>query len=139
PGIGLADARERGWLRVKRVSGTPLWVTVVAKVLAATPYAIAVLAAIALASVLIGSMPIDVGQLLRVIAVIVLRADPFAGFSLAVLAKADTSSSSAILNAVLMPSAIASGLWFPHDLLPGAVARFGDFLPTYCLARLAMV
>lgn len=139
PGIGLADARERGWLRVKRVSGTPLWVTVVAKVLAATPYAIAVLAAIALASVLIGSMPIDVGQLFRVIAVIVLGAVPFAGFSLAVGAKAGTNASAAILNAILMPSAIASGLWFPHDLLPGAVARIGEFLPTYHLARLAMV
>src|SRR5690606_33669436 len=27
PGVGLADSRERGWLRVKRADGTPLGVT----------------------------------------------------------------------------------------------------------------
>ena len=60
PGIGLADARERGWLRVKRADGTPLGVTLSAKVTAALPYAIVTLAGIALvARLTVG--PLDVG------------------------------------------------------------------------------
>ena len=138
PGIGLADARERGWLRVKRVSGTPLWMTLLAKVVAAIPYALAVLLAMTVAAVVVGSMTIDVGVLLRVFAVLILGAIPFALFSLAVGARAGTTASSAILNALLMPMVVASGLWFPHEIMPDWVERIGVVLPTYHLAELAV-
>lgn len=139
PGIGLADARERGWLRVKRVSGTPLWMTLLAKVIAAVPYALGVLLAMTGAAVLVGSMTVDVGVLLRVFAVLVLGALPFAMFSLAIGARAGANASSAILNAILMPMVIASGLWFPHEIMPEWVATIGATLPTFHLAELAMV
>lgn len=138
PGIGLADARERGWLRVKRVSGTPLWMTLSAKVIAAVPYALAVLLAMTVAAVLVGSMTIDVGMLLRVFGVLVLGALPFALFSLAVGALAGTTAAAAILNAILMPMVIASGLWFPHEIMPDWMVSIGETLPTYHLAELAM-
>lgn len=139
PGIGLADARERGWLRVKRVSGTPLWMTLLAKVVAAIPYALGVLAAMTVAAVLVGSMTIDVGVLLGVFTILILGALPFALFSLAIGARAGTNASSAILNAVLMPMVIASGLWFPHEIMPDWVTSIGKVLPTFHLAELAMV
>jgi ABC-2 type transport system permease protein len=139
PGIGLADARDRGWLRVKRVSGTPLWMTLLAKVIAAIPYALAVLLAMTVAAVLVGSMTVDVGMLLRVFGVLVLGAVPFALFSLAVGARAGTTASAAILNAILMPMVIASGLWFPHEIMPDWMVSIGETLPTYHLAELAMV
>lgn len=138
PGIGLADARERGWLRVKRVSGTPLWVTLVAKVMAAAPYAVVVLAGMVVAAVLVASMSVDVAVLARVFGVLVAGALPFSLFSLAVGARAGTNASAAILNGALMPMAIASGLWFPHEIMPDWVVTIGEFLPPYHLARLAM-
>lgn len=138
PGIGLADARERGWLRVKRVSGTPMWVTLLAKVLAALPYAVAVLVAMTTAAVLVASMTIDIAVLARVFLVLVLGALPFALFSLAVGARAGTNASAAILNAALMPMVIVSGLWFPHEIMPDWVASIGELMPTYHLAQLAM-
>lgn len=139
PGIGLADARERGWLRVKRASGTPLWVTLTAKVAATMPYAVMVLSAMTVVVITIGSTTIGLGTLARVFAVLVVGALPFSLYSLAVGARAGTNASAAILNAVLMPAAIASGLWFPDEILPEAVARVGEFLPTYHLAHLALV
>lgn len=139
PGIGLADARDRGWLRVKRVSGIPLGMTLLAKVIAAVPYAVAVLLALTVVAVLVGGMTVDVGTLLRVFVVLVLGAMPFALFSLAVGALAGTTASAAILNAILMPMVILSGLWFPHDIMPDWVVSIGQILPTYHLAQLAMV
>ncbi|MCW5715964.1 MAG: ABC transporter permease [Bauldia sp.] len=139
PGIGLADARDRGWLRVKRVSGIPLSMTLLAKVIAAVPYAVAVLLAITVVAVFVGGMTVDVGTLLRVFVVLVLGAMPFALFSLAVGALAGTTASAAILNAILMPMVILSGLWFPHEIMPEWVVSIGEFMPTYHLAQLAMV
>lgn len=139
PGIGLADARERGWLRVKRVSGTPLWLTLLAKVIAAVPYAVAVLLAMTVSAVLVGSMTLDLAVLARVFTILVLGALPFALFSLAIGARAGTNASSAILNAILMPMVVASGLWFPHEIMPEWVVRIGKTLPTYHLSELAMV
>lgn len=137
PGIGLADARERGWLRVKRVSGTPLWVTLTAKVIASIPYVVGVLAAMTVAAILVGSMTVDLVILTRVVTVLVLGALPFSLFSLAIGARAGTNASAAILNGILMPAAIASGLWFPLEIMPDWLARVGQFLPTYHLAQLA--
>lgn len=139
PGIGLADARDRGWLRVKRVSGVPLWMTLAAKVIAAIPYALAVLLAMTVVAVFIGHMTIDLGILFRIFVVLVLGAMPFALFSLAVGAKAGTTASAAILNAILMPMVIVSGLWFPHEIMPDWVVSIGEVMPTYHLAQLAMV
>jgi ABC-2 type transport system permease protein len=138
PGMSIADARESGWLRVKRVSGTPLWVTLTAKVAAALPYAVGVLVAMTAAGVVVGSMELDVAQVARLIAVLVLGVLPFSLFSLAVGARAGTSASAAILNAILLPSAIVSGLWFPLEIMPDIVGRIARYLPTYHLAELAM-
>lgn len=139
PGIGLADARDRGWLRVKRVSGIPLWITLLAKVIAAIPYAAAVLLALTVVAVLVGHMTVDIGVLFRVFVVLVLGAMPFALFSLAVGARAGTTASAAILNAILMPMVVVSGLWFPHEIMPDWVVSIGEVMPTYHLAKLAMV
>jgi ABC-2 type transport system permease protein len=137
PGVGLADARERGWLRVKRADGTPLGVTLSAKVTAALPYAIATLAGITLVARLAAG-PLDVPQALRVIAVLVIGALPFSLFSLAVGARFSTNSAVAVLNALLIPSVILSGLWFPLEMLPTWLGEIAVYLPPYHLAQLAL-
>ena len=137
PGVGLADARERGWLRVKRADGTPLGVTLSAKVAAAVPYAIVTLAGIALVA-RITAGPLDLTQVLRVVAVLVLGSLPFSLFSLAVGARFSTTGAVSVLNAVLIPSVILSGLWFPLEMLPSWLGEIAVFLPPYHLAQLAL-
>lgn len=137
PGVGLADARERGWLRVKRADGTPLGVTLSAKVAASLPYAIVTLTGITLvARLTVG--PLDLVQVLRVTGVLVLGALPFSLFSLAVGARLSTNAATSVLNAVLIPSVILSGLWFPLAMLPNWLAEIAVFLPPHHLAKLAL-
>jgi ABC-2 type transport system permease protein len=136
-GVGLADARERGWLRVKRADGTPLGVTLSAKVTAALPYAIVTLAGITLVARLTTG-PLDVIQVLRVIGVLVLGALPFSLFSLAVGARLGLNAAVSVLNAVLIPSVILSGLWFPLEMLPTWLGEIAVYLPPYHLAQLAL-
>lgn len=137
PGIGLADARERGWLRVKRADGTPLGVTLSAKVTATLPYAIVTLAGVTLVARIITG-PLDVSQVLRIAGVLVIGALPFSLFSLAVGARFSLNAAISVLNAMLIPSVVLSGLWFPLDMFPTWLAEIAIYLPPYHLAQLAL-
>jgi ABC-2 type transport system permease protein len=138
PGIGVAEDRERGWLQAKRVSAVPLWLTLAAKVTAALPYALGVLGALAVTAALTGNLQAPAGDLLRVAGVLLLGSLPFALFGLAVGFQAASRATAAILNAVLLPLAVLSGLWMPLEILPRFVQGLAHWLPTYHLARLAV-
>jgi ABC-2 type transport system permease protein len=43
-----------------------------------------------------------------------------------------------VLNAVLIPSVILSGLWFPLEMLPTWLGELAVYLPPYHLAQLAL-
>lgn len=137
PGVSLADARERGWLRVKRVDGTPLGVTLVAKVTAALPYAVITLAGITLVAFFVAG-PLDSVQVLRIVGVLTLGALPFSLFSVAVGARFSPNAATSVLNAVLIPSVVLSGLWFPLEMLPSWLGGFAVYLPPYHLSQLAL-
>lgn len=138
PGIGVAEDRTRGWLRVKKVSATPIGVVLAARVLSALPYAVGVLLAMSAVSVLLAGPVLDLGTWALLTVALLLGALPFALFGLAVGFVASSGTAAAVLNAVLFPMVLASGLWIPLELLPGFLQALAPFLPTYHLARLAM-
>lgn len=138
PGIGLADARERGWLRVQRVSGTPLGVTLAAKVAGAVPYAVAVLVAITGVALALGVIEFAASTLLAIGVALILGVLPFSLFSLAIGVKLSPNSATAVLNAALIPMVVASGLWFPLDIMPQFMQTIAVYLPPYHLAQLAV-
>ncbi|WP_007024991.1 ABC transporter permease [Saccharomonospora iraqiensis] len=138
PGIGVAEDRERGWLRAKRVSAVPVPLTLTAKVAAAVPCAFGVFAAMVVTAGLTGTLDASPAELLRIGAVLLLGSLPFALLGMAVGFRARGNTTAAILNAVLLPSAVLSGLWMPLEILPDFMADIAVFLPTYHLARLAL-
>ncbi|MFA9429294.1 ABC transporter permease [Egicoccus sp. AB-alg2] len=139
PGIGVADDRERGWLRHKRVTATPLPVTLLAKVLATMPYSLGVLLAMTGVAAALGSLDMAAGTWLRLSAVLVAAAWPFALVALAVGFLATPNATTAILNAIYIPAAVASGLWIPLEQLPAFVGEYlAPVLPTYHLSQLAL-
>jgi len=137
-GFGVADDRERGWLRAKRVSATPLPVTLLAKVLATVPYAAGVLAAMTAVAAATGNLDIRPGVWFRLVAVLIIGALPFALLGLAVGFLASPNAATAILNAMFIPSAVAGGLWMPLESLPDVVGAVAPFTPTYHLAQLGL-
>jgi ABC-2 type transport system permease protein len=112
-------------------------VTLSAKVAAALPYAIVTLAGITLVARLTTG-PLELSQVLRVIGVLILGSLPFSLFSLAVGARFSTNAAVSVLNAVLIPSVILSGLWFPLEMLPTWLGEVAVYLPPYHLAQLAL-
>lgn len=138
PGIAVAEDRTRGWLTMKKVSAAPVSTTVMAKVLAALPYALASVLALSAISLLVAGPVLDLGSWLRLVGVLLLGSLPFALFGLALGFVASSNGTTAILNAVLFPMVVASGLWIPIEFLPGFVQGIAPFLPTYHLAQLAL-
>jgi ABC-2 type transport system permease protein len=136
-GIGVAQDRERGWLRAKQVSAVPIMLTLAAKVTAALAYVIGVLVAMAATAAALGVLDASPAELVRLGVVLLLGSFPFALLGMAVGFQAGTSASAAILNAVLMPAAVLSGLWMPLAILPTFFGQVAQFLPTYHLAELA--
>lgn len=137
PGISLAGDRERGWLRVKRAAAVPFPITVVAKVVAATPYAVGVLVAMTATATAMGRLDATGPGVARLVVVLVLGATAFVPIGLAIGSVASMHATSAILNAILLPMAIASGLWMPFSMLPSWVERLAPLLPAYHLSELA--
>jgi ABC-2 type transport system permease protein len=138
PGIGVAEDRERGWLRVKRASPVPVVTTLVAKVAAALPVALAVFVAMSLTAVALGQFDTGLATWLQLAGVLLLGSLPFALLGLAVGFVTSGRAAPAVLNAVFIPSVIAAGLWMPLEILPGFVQRIAPFLPTYHLGQLGM-
>ena len=137
PGIGLAEARETGWMRIKRASGAPTGVALAAKVAAAVPYAVGVLAAMAATTLAFGGMDSGVGALTLTTLALVVGGLPFALFGLAAGARFGANASTALLNGIITPMVVASGLWFPLEIMPEAVQRIAPWLPPFHLSELA--
>ncbi len=138
PGIGVAEDRSRGWLRVKKVSAVPVSTTLLAKILATLPYALAVLLAMTAVSLVVAGPVLGFDTWLRLAGVLLLGALPFALIGLAIGFIASSNAAVAILNALFIPMSVASGLWMPLEIMPEFVQRLAPFLPTYHLARLAL-
>lgn len=137
PGIGLAAARESGWFEVAKVSPVPVPVILAAKVAATVPYIFGILTAMTAASAALGVLEVTPGQWLAVMAALVVGSQSFALVGLAVGSLVSANATTAILNAIIMPTAIASGLWFPLEIMPDGVSTLAQWLPTYHLAQLA--
>ncbi|MFJ8962971.1 ABC transporter permease [Lentzea sp. NPDC102401] len=137
PGLGVAADRDRGWLRAKQVSAVPISVTLVAKVVAALPYAAGVLIAMTATAAVSGALTAPLPALLRVLVVLVAGALPFAMLSLAIGFQVGPGAGAAVLNALLIPTSVVSGLWMPLEIMPAFFRDVAVFLPNYHLAELA--
>jgi ABC-2 type transport system permease protein len=113
-------------------------VTLAAKVIACLPHAVGVLLAMSVIGAVTGGVGLGAATWLRLVLALILGALPFALLGLAVGLLASPNATTAILMAYYLPSAVASGLWMPLDMLPEVFQRVAPALPTYHLAQLAL-
>ena len=84
PGVSLAEDRDRGWLRVKAVSATPVGVGLAAKAVATVPHALGVLVGMTAVGLALDVVRLDAGTWLRLAGVLLLGALPFVLLGLAI-------------------------------------------------------
>jgi ABC-2 type transport system permease protein len=137
-GVGVAIERGQGWMLFKRATPMPPLAYFFAKL------AVALICSIVLVSLLFtlgataGGVRLPAATWLSLAGVLVAGAIPFGAFGLALGYWAGPNSAPATVNLIYLPVALASGMWFPINMLPDFLQRLAPWLPSYHYAQLAL-
>jgi ABC-2 type transport system permease protein len=137
-GFGISIANERGQKQDLLMQSTPLPAVVyfVAKAAAALLIALLALVVLSLLAAFAGGVDLDASQWLNLFWRSMACSIPFVGLGFALGYIAGPNSAPAITNLVYLPTAFASGLFFPLSLLPHFLQNLAPYLPLYRGAQL---
>lgn len=137
-GFGISLANERGQKQDVLMQSTPLSPVVffVAKTLSALVIALMALIVLSLLATLAGGAHLSTDQWLALFGRSMLCSIPFVGLGFALGYIASPNSAPAVTNLIYLPTAFASGLFFPLDLLPKFLQNIAPYLPLYRGAQL---
>ncbi len=137
-GFGISLANERGQKQDMLMQATPLPAPVyfVAKTISALVIAFIALVVLSLLAYLAGGANLTVSQWLTLFLRAMLCSIPFIGLGFALGYLAGPNSAPAVTNLIYLPTAFASGLFFPLHLLPQFLQNIAPYLPLYRGAQL---
>lgn len=137
-GFGISLANERGQKQDLLMQSTPLppFVYFVAKTLSALLIALMSLIALSALAVASGGAHLDTSQWVTLFVRSMLCSIPFVGLGFALGYIAGPNSAPAVTNLIYLPTAFASGLFFPLSLLPKFLQNIAPYLPLYRGAQL---
>jgi ABC-2 type transport system permease protein len=137
-GFGISLANERGQKQDLLMKSTPLPAPVyfVAKSLSALAVALMSIVALSLFASLAAGVHLTASQWLTLGIRAMLCSIPFIGLGFALGYLAGPNSAPAVTNLIYLPTAFASGLFFPLQLLPHFLQDVAPYLPLYRAAHL---
>jgi ABC-2 type transport system permease protein len=136
-GVGLANDRDQGWLRLKLAAPLPPALMMLARMVVAMGFALIVVVLLFAAAATLGGVRLSRMAWLGLAATGVLSVLPASALGMALGAWLGARSSVAVVNIVYLGMAMLSGLWFPLALMPAAVQALAPWLPPYHMAGLA--
>ncbi len=136
-GIGVANERGQGWMRLIRATPLPAWVYFAGKIAMALAFAILLLLLLFLVATLVAGVRMALGAWVLLGVTLVFGMLPLAtvGFALGYWAR--PNSAAAIANLIYLPVAYASGFLVPMRALPPFVQAIAPYLPPYHYGQLA--
>jgi len=137
-GFGISLANERGQKQDLLMQSTPLPAPVffVAKALSALAIALMSLVVLSLLATFAGGVHLAASQWATLFGRAMLCSIPFIGLGFALGYIASPNSAPAVTNLIYLPTAFASGLFFPLRLLPSFLQHLAPYLPLYRGAQL---
>jgi ABC-2 type transport system permease protein len=137
-GFGISLANERGQKQDLLMKSTPLPAPVyfTAKALSALAIALISIVVLGLFAAIAGGVHLNASQLLTLGVRAMLCSIPFIGLGFALGYLAGPNSAPAVTNLIYLPTAFASGLFFPLRLLPNFLQNIAPYLPLYRAAHL---
>lgn len=136
-GVGVANEREAGWLKLKQASPMPGWTYIAAKILMSMVFALLVCLGLFLLSSLIAGIRLQALQWLSLLFIFILGTIPFCAMGLSIGFKVKGPAAVAVVNLIYLPMAVLSGLWFPLTMFPAVMQKIAWLLPPYHLVQLA--
>jgi ABC-2 type transport system permease protein len=137
-GFGISIANERGQQQDLLMKTTPLPPVVffTAKALSALVIALFALVVLSLFAAVAGGVTLSTSQWLTLGARAMLCSIPFIGLGFGLGYLAGPNSAPAVTNLIYLPTAFASGLFFPLRFLPHFLSQIAPYLPLYRGAQL---
>ncbi|TMC37861.1 MAG: ABC transporter permease [Chloroflexi bacterium] len=137
-GFGISLANERGQKQDLLMKSTPLPAAVyfTAKALSALAIALISIVALSVFASIAGHVQLTGGQWLTLMVRAMVCSIPFIGLGFALGYLAGPNSAPAVTNLIYLPTAFASGLFFPLSLLPHFLQQIAPYLPLYRAAHL---
>jgi len=137
-GFGISVANERGQKQDLLMQSTPLppIVFFIAKTISALAIAFMALVVLSLLAYSAGGAHLTSSQWLTLFLRSMLCSIPFVGLGFGLGYIAGPNSAPAVTNLIYLPTAFASGLFFPLNLLPPFLQNIAPYLPLYRGAQL---
>ncbi|MEN7342677.1 MAG: ABC transporter permease [Pseudomonadota bacterium] len=137
-GAGVAAEREKGWLRIKRVSPAPATGYIVAKLTSTLVFSCLALMPIYLSAGLLANVALPTQVWLVLLASHLLAAIPFSLLGLSIGFSFGSGGAVAVANLCFLGLAVLGGLWFPVMLFPGFLKTIATALPSFHLAEISL-
>ena len=137
-GFGISLANERGQKQDLLMRSTPLPAPIffLAKALSALVIAFMALVVLSVVAAVAGGAHLAASQWVTLFVRAMLCSIPFIGLGFALGYIASPNSAPAVTNLIYLPTAFASGLFFPLRLLPTFLQNVAPYLPLYRGAQL---
>jgi len=138
-GMLLATERAHGWHDLQRAAPVPVPFVLAAKLVTCTGFALGSMLLIMLVAYFAGGveLPVHVWGLLAIVSLVAALPFGLVGASIGLLMR--PTGAMAVINALFLPSAVLSGLWFPLSMLAPVLQSIGSVLPFYHLGQLALM
>lgn len=134
-GTRVAIERQAGWQRQLRLTPLPGSGYLVAKAATGMILALAPVILVPLTGLLVEGVALDAAGWLRVTAGVWLAAVPFALIGLLIGQIGTADSAQPITQLVMLPMALAGGIFIPVEVMPGWLLTIAHVLPAYWLAQ----
>jgi ABC-2 type transport system permease protein len=134
----VAIERGQGWMLFKRATPMPPLAYFFGKLALCLLFSAVFVALLFTLGATAGGVRMPAATWLALAGVLISGAVPFGAFGLALGYWAGPNSAPATVNLIYLPAALASGMWFPIEALPGFLQRLAPWLPTYHYAQLAL-
>jgi ABC-2 type transport system permease protein len=136
-GIAIATERDNGWLKLRRASALPPLPYLLAKLMACMVFALAIYFSMIALAVTVGGVRMPLHNWLGLGSALILGCLPFCALGLWIGSSVKANAAPGIVNAIYLPMAALSGLWWPISMLPRFMQTFALILPTYHFGRIA--
>lgn len=136
-GVGVANEREQGLLRLRRALPAHAGGWLLAKMVAAMAFALAISLLLALVGSTLGGVSLPASGWALLLVVNLLGVLPFAALGLLIGSLFGGNAAIAVVNVLFLPMVFLSGLWLPLSMLPDFFARLAPVWPAWHLGQIA--
>jgi ABC-2 type transport system permease protein len=136
--FGISVATERGMKMDVLMRATPMppWVYLLSKCITALVFAAMTLVVLFPFAYVAGSVRLEASEWVTLAYRVLLGSIPFIALGFAIGYLSGPNSAVAVINLIYLPTAFASGLFFPKQLLPSFIQSIAPYLPLHFFGQL---